>query len=64
MSGNDPKGENVLAEAKEFIGEVRGDTKRAAEGHKEQEEAAKDQTLAESVNQAMTETSGDETRAK
>ena len=62
--GDNPKGENVLAEAKEFIGEVRGDEERAAEGHAEQEKAAREMTLDESVNKAMTETTGDKSKGK
>lgn len=60
--GSNPKGEDVLAEAKEFIGEVRGDKERAAEGRAEQEKAARELTLDESVNQAMTETTGDKSK--
>lgn len=57
--GNNPKGEDVLAEAKEFIGEVRGDEQRAAEGRAEQEKAARELSLDEAVNKTMTETTGD-----
>lgn len=62
--GNNPKGENVLAEAKQFIGEVRGDEQRAAEGRAEAEKAARELTLDEAVNKTMTETTGDDTTAK
>jgi hypothetical protein len=61
--GNNPKGENVLAEAKQFIGEVRGDEQRAAEGRAEAEKAARELTLDEAVNQTMTETTGDDSKA-
>jgi uncharacterized protein YjbJ (UPF0337 family) len=52
--------ENDLAIAKQVIGEVTGDQKRAAEGRAEVEEAQRGQSLKESVDNAIVDTSGSE----
>jgi uncharacterized protein YjbJ (UPF0337 family) len=56
--------EEVLGAAKEAIGQVSGDEKRAAEGRREQEHAQRGDSLKDAVDTAIKDTSGTQTHAQ
>jgi uncharacterized protein YjbJ (UPF0337 family) len=56
--------EEVLGAAKEAIGQVSGDDKRAAEGRREQEHAQREDSLKDAVDTAIKDTSGTKTHAR
>lgn len=67
MSGSEKlhkQNEEVLGEAKEFIGEVTGDEDRAAEGRQQQRHARRDESMKDAVDSAIVDTSGSETSAR
>jgi uncharacterized protein YjbJ (UPF0337 family) len=59
-----PENEEVLGAAKEVIGQVRGDTERAAEGRAQEEDAQRGQSLKDAVDAAIKDTSGTSTTAR
>jgi uncharacterized protein YjbJ (UPF0337 family) len=59
-----PENEEVLGAAKEVIGQVRGDEERAAEGRRQEEHAQRGQSLKDSVDSAIKDTSGTDTTAR
>ena len=50
--------QEVLGKAKEFIGNVRGDEERAAEGRAQREEVQRNRSLKEAVDDAILGASG------
>jgi uncharacterized protein YjbJ (UPF0337 family) len=55
-----PEKQETMGVAKEMIGEVNGNEERAAEGRAEQDEARRGESLKESVDRAIVDTSGSE----
>jgi uncharacterized protein YjbJ (UPF0337 family) len=56
-----PQNEEALGAAKEVIGQVRGDAERAAEGRAQEEHAQRGQSMKDTVDAAIKDTSGTKT---
>ncbi|HEY2834562.1 MAG TPA: hypothetical protein VGJ14_19235 [Sporichthyaceae bacterium] len=59
-----PQNEEALGAAKEVIGQVRGDADRAAEGRAQEEHAQRGQSMKDTVDAAIKDTSGTESSGR